>query len=169
MIQIETLVFDYGGVIVNIDDASVVKAMESLGVTAFKRLIHVRKIKRLMHQYINGLVAESETLKEMLSLCRKGTTTEDIEKGLEELCGNRPVERLESLVKLRKQYNVYLLININDTLLQKSVCLMKQFGYSTDELWDEGWRSCGMRKEKPSVEVYEERTKQTGLNPAATL
>ena len=87
MKQIETLVFDYGGVIVNIDDASVVKAMESLGVTAFKRLIHVRKIKRLMHQYINGLVAESETLKEMLSLCRKGTTTEDIEKVLEELCG----------------------------------------------------------------------------------
>ena len=31
MKQIETLVFDYGGVIVNIDDASVVKAMESLG------------------------------------------------------------------------------------------------------------------------------------------
>ena len=54
MKQIETLVFDYGGVIVNIDDASVVKAMESLGVTAFKRLIHVRKIKRL----ISGLFAK---------------------------------------------------------------------------------------------------------------
>ena len=94
MKQIETLVFDYGGVIVNIDDVAVVKAMESLGVTAFKRLIHVRKIKRLMHQYINGLVAEAETLKEMLSLCRKGTTTGDIEKVLEELCGNLPVERL---------------------------------------------------------------------------
>ena len=53
MRQIETLVFDYGGVIVNIDDVAVVKAMESLGITAFKRLIHVRKIKRLMHQYIN--------------------------------------------------------------------------------------------------------------------
>ena len=45
MKQIETLVFDYGGVIVNIDDASVVKAMNSLGVTTFKRLIHFRKIK----------------------------------------------------------------------------------------------------------------------------
>ena len=63
MKQIETLVFDYGGVIVNIDDVAVVKAMESLGVTAFKRIIHVCKIKRLMHQYINGLVAEAETLK----------------------------------------------------------------------------------------------------------
>ena len=106
MKQIETLVFDYGGVIVNIDDVAVVKAMESLGVTAFKRLIHVRKIKRLMHQYINGMVAEAETLKEMLSLCRKGTTTGDIEKVLEELCGNLPVERLKALVKLRKRYKV---------------------------------------------------------------
>ena len=53
MKQIETLVFDYGGVIVNIDDVAVVKAMESLGVTAFKRLIHVR------HQTINILVHQS--------------------------------------------------------------------------------------------------------------
>ena len=43
MKQIETLVFDYGGVIVNIDDASVVKAMESLGVTAFKRRSEERR------------------------------------------------------------------------------------------------------------------------------
>ena len=167
--QIEILVFDYGGVIVNIDDASVVKAMESLGVTAFKRLIHVRKIKRLMHQYINGLVAEAETLKEMLSLCRKGTTTGDIEKVLEELCGNLPVERLEALVKLRKRYKVYLLSNINDTLWQKSVSQMNQLGYSTDELFDEVFLSYAMRKEKPSIEIYEEMTQQTGLNPATTL
>lgn len=167
MKQIETLVFDYGGVIVNIDDASVVKAMESLGVTAFKRLIRVRKIKRLMHQYINGLVAE--TLKEMLSLCRKGTTTEDIEKVLEELCGNLPVERLKALVKLRKRYKVYLLSNINDTLWQKSVSLMKQLGYSTDELFDKVFLSYAMGKEKPSVEIFEEMTQQTGLNPATTL
>ena len=44
MKQIETLVFDFGGVTVNIDHAAVVKAMERLGVTAFKRIIHVLKI-----------------------------------------------------------------------------------------------------------------------------
>ena len=169
MKQIETLVFDYGGVIVNIDDASVVKAMESLGVTMFKRLIHFRKIKRLIYQYINGLVAEAVTLKEMLSLCREGTSTEDIEEILEKLCGNLPVERLEALVKLRKRYKVYLLSNINNTLWQKSVSLMKQLGYSTDELFDEVFLSYAMRKEKPSVEIYEEMTQLTGLNPATTL
>ena len=105
----------------------------------------------------------------MLSLCRKGTTTEDIEKVLEELCGNLPVERLEALVKLRKRYKVYLLSNINDTLWQKSVSQMNQLGYSTDELFDEVFLSYAMRKEKPSVEIYEEMTQQTGLNPATTL
>ena len=105
----------------------------------------------------------------MLSLCREGTSTEDIEEILEELCGNLPVERLEALVKLRKRYKVYLLSNINNTLWQKSVYLMKQLGYSTDELFDGVFLSYAMRKEKPSVEIYEEMTQQTGLNPATTL
>ena len=81
---------------------------------------------------------------------------------LDELCGNLPVERLEALGKLRKPYTVYLLSNINDTLWQKSVCLMEQLGYSTDELFDEVFLSYAMRNEKPCVEGYEEMTRQTG-------
>ena len=46
---------------------------------------------------------------------------------------------------------------------------MNQLGYSTDELFDEVFLSYAMRKEKPSVEIYEEMTQQTGLNPATTL
>ena len=59
--------------------------------------------------------------------------------------------------------------NINDTLWQKSVSQMNQLGYSTDELFDEVFLSYAMRKEKPSIEIYEEMTRQTGLNPATTL
>ena len=75
-----------------------------------------------------------------------------------------PVERLEALVKLRKRYKVYLLSNINDTLWQKSISQMNQLGYSTDEMFDEVFLSYAMRKEKPSVEIYEEMTQKTGLN-----
>ncbi len=166
---IDTLVFDYGGVIVNIDDASVVKAMKSLGVTTFKRMLHAHKIKRLMHQYINGVVDEAVTMKEIRGLCRKGTTVEDIEKVLENLCGNLPVERLEALAKLRKRFKVYLLSNINDTLWQKSVIKMKQLGYCADDLFDEVFLSYVMREEKPFFKIYEEMTRRTGLNPATTL
>ncbi len=169
MEQIETLVFDYGGVIVNIDDAAVVKAMESLGVTKVKRILHARRIKKLMHQYINGLVDETVTLHAMQKLCRKGTAVEDIEKVLTELCGNLPVARLEALTRLRKRYKVYLLSNINDTLWQKSVGVIEQMGYSVDGLFDGVFLSYVMRKEKPSAAIYEEMAQHTGLTPATTL
>ena len=52
MKQIETLVFDYGGVIVNIDDASVVKAMESslssqpsvMQISSFRREVRMKRV-----------------------------------------------------------------------------------------------------------------------------
>ncbi len=41
--------------------------------------------------------------------------------------------------------------------------------YSTDELFDKVFLSYAMRKEKPSIEIYEKMTQQTGLDPATTL
>lgn len=169
METIDTLVFDYGGVIVNIDDASVIKAMEKMGVTPIKRLLYARKIKRLVHQYINGLVPEHETLKEVQCLCHDWVTIEDIQRVLVPLCGNLPKERLDLLSKLRGHYKIYLLSNINGTLWKNSVCQMKTLGYSPDQLFDEVFLSYVMKKAKPSVEIYQELAQKTGLNPASTL
>mgnify|MGYP002625111218 CR=1 FL=1 len=57
-----------------------------------------------------------------------------------------------------------VIVNIDDVSV-----VMKQLGYSTDELFDEVFLSYAMRKEKPSVEIYEEMAQQTGLNPSTTL
>ena len=57
-----------------------------------------------------------------------------------------------------------VIVNIDDVSV-----VIKQLGYSTDELFDEVFLSYAMRKEKPSVEIYEEMAQQTGLNPSTTL
>ena len=90
-------------------------------VNYLKQLWYARTIKRLMHQFIDGLVPEDDTLKEMLKLCRKGTTKDDILEVLDKLCGNLPLDRMQALVKLRKKYKIYLLSNINGFLWNKSV------------------------------------------------
>lgn len=109
MKQIDTLVFDYGGVLVNIDDGQVVRALKSLGLSSLKQLLYARKIKRLMHQFIDGLVPEDETLDEMQKLCRKGTTKDAILYVLDKLCGNLPIERMQALVGLRQRYKYPIL------------------------------------------------------------
>ena len=85
------------------------------------------------------------------------------------VCSKIPLLYLLTQKAAQKFGYVLGISNINDTLWQKSVSQMNQLGYSTDELFDEVFLSYAMRKEKPSIEIYEEMTQQTGLNPATTL
>ena len=76
------------------------------------------------HQYINGLVAEAETLKEMLSLCRKGTTTEDIEKVLDAMhlgMGLLPDDRKAEgiIADLSVRENIILAVQAKQGILKK--------------------------------------------------
>ena len=106
MKQIETLIFDYGGVIVNIDDAPVTQALADLGISRIEQLIHARKIKKLMRQFIDGLVPTSQTLVEMQQLCRKGTTVDEIIEILDQLCGDLPKSSLEILVGIELRFHL---------------------------------------------------------------
>ena len=155
MKQIDALVFDYGGVLVNIDDGQVVRALKNLGISRFKQLWYARTIKRLMHQFIDGLVPENETLDEMQKLCRKGTTKEDILDVLDKLCGNLPIERMQSLVKLRKKYKVYLLSNINDFLWRKSVRQIRELGLEPADCFDGFYLSYEIGIAKPDRRIYD--------------
>lgn len=166
---IDTLVFDYGGVIVNIDDRQVTEALVSLGVSHLKQLFHARQIKELMREFIDGLVPMDDTLQRMLSLCRPGTTREQILDVLNRLCGDLPVSRLQALVELRKHYKVYLLSNINDFLWQKSAQEIRARGFEPEDCFDGLYMSYQMHLAKPDASIYEQMIAQSGLDPQRTL
>ena len=169
MKQIDTLVFDYGGVLVNIDDGQVVRALKSLGLSSLKQLWYARTIKRLMHQFIDGLVPEDETLDEMQKLCRKGTTKEDILDVLDKLCGKLPIERMQALVELRKKYKIYLLSNINGFLWRKSVKQIRALGLEPADCFDDFFLSYEIGIAKPDQGIYDHLKVKTGLIPEKTL
>ena len=169
MKQIDTLVFDYGGVLVNIDDGQVVRALKSLGISSIKQLWYARTIKRLMHQFIDGLVPEDETLDKMLKLCRKGTTKEDILEVLDKLCGNLPLDRMLVLTKLRSKYKIYLLSNINGFLWRKSVRQIRELGLEPADCFDDFFLSYEIGIAKPDRGIYDYVREKTGLIPEHTL
>lgn len=169
MKQIDTLVFDYGGVLVNIDDGQVVRALKGLGLSTLKQLWYARTIKRLMHQFINGLVPEDICLEEMRMLCRKGTTKEDILDVLDKLCGNLPIERMQALVELRKKYKIYLLSNINNFLWRKSVRQIRDLGLEPADCFDNFFLSYDIGIAKPDRGIYDHLIAKTGLIPEHTL
>lgn len=169
MKEIDTLVFDYGGVLVNIDDAQVTRALQSLGLSRLKQLWYARTIRRLMHQFIDGLVPEAVTLDAMRKLCRRGTTQEDILAVLDKLCGNLPIERLQALVALRKRYKIYLLSNINGYLWRKSVRQFRDLGLEPADCFDYFFLSYEIGIAKPDRGIYEHLQAKTRLRPEHTL
>lgn len=167
--MIDTLVFDYGGVLVNIDDGQVVCALKSLGLSRLKQLWYAPVIRRLMHQFIDGIIPEDVTLAEMQRLCRKGTTREDILEVLDGLCGNLPASRMQALVSLRKRYRIYLLSNINSFLWRKSVRQIRELGLEPADCFDGFFLSYEIGFAKPDRRIYEYLAEKTGLNPGHTL
>lgn len=169
MENIETLVFDYGGVIVNVDDREVAKVMTSLGISRIKQILYARKIKRLMRQFIDGVIPTDQTLDEILRHCREDVTKAQLLKVLNELCGDLPVSRLETLVQLRKRYKVYLLSNICDVLWENSVRQIRALGYQPEDCFDECFLSYEMGVAKPDNRIYEMLIAKTGLTPSTTV
>lgn len=146
-----------------------VRAFKKLGLSSFKQLWYARTIKRLMHQFIDGIIPEDETLDAMQKLCRKGTTKEDILDVLDKLCGNLPIERLLALVELRKKYKIYLLSNINDFLWLKSIRQIRALGLEPTDCFDEFFLSYEIGIAKPDQGIYDYLKAKTGLIPEHTL
>lgn len=166
---IDTLVFDFGGVIIDISDWKVVESMTALGVSHLKQLVHARQIKALLNQFVDGLVPMEQTLQELLALCREGTTREQVLDVVSHLCADLPVERLQSLAALRQRYKVYLLSNINEYLWLQSVERMRALGFEVGDCFDRVFLSYEMQKAKPDAAIYEQLIAVTGLDPSRTL
>ncbi len=167
--MVNVLVFDYGGIVVNMDWMLLRKALSEVGVPYLKMLFYKRRIKCLMNRYINGLEPEETVMRDILALCRPGTPETQVNELICTLCGNIPASRLEVLVKLRSRYKVYLLSNINDYLWKQCLLRMNALGYTVDDCFDHVFLSYKMGVAKPGQQIYHLMEEATGLVPQNTL
>ena len=167
--NIDTLVFDYGGVIVNLDQKKVQEALCRVGVGAIKQLIHAKEIKRLTRDFIDGLIPTDVTLEKMLALCHKSTTKDDLRHILRSLCGDLPESRLKTLHELKKRFRILLLSNINDVLWDYSKSEIRNQGYEPEDCFDGFFLSYEMGVAKPDEAIYSMMISEASLNPSRTL
>jgi len=167
--QIDALVFDYGGVIVNLDSKQVTSALCSLGLSRLKQFLHRKEIMSLIRDFIDGLIPTSVTLEKMQHLCSKDTTVEEILVVLNKLCGDLPTSRLQALCELRKHYKVYMLSNISDVLWDMSAKEIRAAGFEPSDCFDGLYLSYEMGAAKPNADIYNQIIKKAGLIPERTI
>ena len=172
-----TIVFDLGGVIINLN---VPRCVEN-----FKRLMgedNVRNIlgiddegegvvavsaakRQLMHDYEYGNITTDEFLSTLQQYCYAGTTIEQIREAWMSMLADLPQAKLDYIASLReKGYKTVLLSNSNEMHWDP---IFEQ--YHLDRYFDAIFASHHLHMAKPNQEMFDYVVREANIDSAHTI
>ena len=175
--MINTIVFDLGGVLINLN--------VSRCVGNFKRLMgeeNVRNVlgiddegegivavsaatQQLMHDYEYGNISTEAFLHSVCSYCYPGTTIEDVRSAWMSMLDELPQERLDYIAKLRQAgYRTILLSNSNELHWNP---IFEQFHLA--QYFDRIFASQQLHMAKPNKEIYDYVVREANIDSAHTI
>lgn len=168
---IKHIIFDLGGVILNIDYKRTEQAFTALGVKDFSSLYSQFNANPLFEDLETGRVENDAFVTAMLPYLPEGTTPEAITGAWNAMLLDFPLARLQLLQQLRQHYSLYLLSNTNAIHLAAfNAILQKSRGIpSLDEFFDKSYYSHQIGYRKPEREAYQVILDENNLQPAETL
>lgn len=168
---IKHIIFDLGGVILNIDYRLTEKAFTDLGVKNFSALYSQFNANPLFEDLETGRVENDAFVQAMKPHLPETATAEAIIAAWNAMLLDFPVARLQLLQQLRQHYDLYLLSNTNAIHLAAfNAILEKSRGIpSLDVFFDKSYYSHQIGYRKPEREAYQVILDENGLKPEQTL
>lgn len=171
MDNIRNIIFDLGGVILDIDFARTQQAFIDLGVSNFDELYGFKHIDSFFRQHETGQISDEEFMTSLQKMSGHPLERTVIEKAWNALLIRFPPERIELLKDLKKRYRLFLLSNTNAIHVvefQKIYSNTFNSGRLAD-LFEKVYYSNEVGMRKPNVEIYEFVLKDSHLVPEETV
>jgi glucose-1-phosphatase len=156
MAEIKNIIFDLGGVLIDIDYHKTAKAFKKLGVQNFDAQYSQAGADKLFEALETGMISDDEFLERMQKYCRPSTTYQQIEDAWNEILLSFRLPSLQFLDAIKDKYNVFLLSNTN-SIHKKAFdkILKKETGFdSMDHFFIKSYYSHLIHKRKPYVATY---------------
>jgi glucose-1-phosphatase len=167
----KNIIFDLGGVILNIDYMLAVKAFNNLGLPDFERFFSQAQQKQLFDLYEKGQISSADFRKELKTYCKTGVDDTTIDAAWNAMLLDLPQERLDLLKRYKNSHRTFLLSNTNeihiDTFniyLQNNLNIPDMVGY-----FEKLYLSYKVGMRKPDAEIFELILSENNLNPSETL
>ena len=172
----ENLIFDLGGVLIDLDVNRMLKGFEGVGLdprmfmaeSAEKGATTVcegMSVGQLLSDYQTGDISTEELLETILPECRPGTTQEQLVEAWNHCLVDIPRERLETVRRWReKGHRTYMLSNTNDLHWRyiSTRCFGGE-GLGLEDCFDGVFLSHEMRLAKPDAEIYRSMLQRLGV------
>jgi len=170
MLAIKNIIFDLGGVILNIDFRKTEDAFADLGFTNFKQYMTQFHITPFFEEYETGKIDDAAFIRGIQEIAGRPLAAQDIIHAWDALLLDFPPVRIQLLEKLRKQYRIFLLSNTNSLHHQAfQEKLYAATGKRLEDIFERTYFSHAVHLRKPHAAIYQLVLNENNLNPAETL
>lgn len=168
--MIKNLLFDLGGVIMDIRRDNCVRAFKKLGMEHPEEFLGEYSQKGPFMALEEGKITPEEFRAEIRGMLPAGVTDQEMDEAFCEFLIGIPVKRLRELEELRSRYKVYMLSNTNEIMWNSKISEeFRKDGHEMDHYFDGVVTSFNAKALKPSPEIFEYAVEKLGINPAETL
>lgn len=171
MSRLQNIIFDLGGVLINLDFSKTTNAFHELGFPHFEEMFSQHKADQLFRKLEKGEISNSDFYEVMLKVGNDSITEVQIRHAWNSLLLDFRAESIGFLTQLKKEYKIYLLSNTNSIHLDAfNEILEKQMGLpSLDGLFTKAYYSHQIGLRKPDAEIFEFVLKDAGITATETL
>lgn len=171
MKDFNAIIFDLGGVILNIDYNLTKVAFEELGIDDFDAIYSQAKQNDLFDLLETGQISSQHFINKMLDFLPSGTSPNKVVKAWNAMLLDLPKERLDLLKNLKAKYRTFLLSNTNEIHVDAFHSIIKkQHGLNNlDSFFEKTYYSNELQKRKPDVSTFIYLCEENNLDPKNTL
>ena len=169
-LDIRNIVFDFGGVIIDIDPYAIVNQMNKMGfsvVDKMKEPAFLESVKR----FEKGIIKASTFREEVKNYLNISISDAFFDEMWNSMLYDIPERRINLVKQLKQNYHVYLLSNTNEIHYDMFVRdLQLRYGYREfDNLFDKAFFSFALHLAKPDPDIYRFVLDSYDMLPEQTL
>ncbi len=169
--MIKNIIFDFGGVIIDIDYNRAIEEFRKKGLDDFTKHFTGIEQSEIFDELDKGNIKKSEFINYIKELYKNNLSGKEIEDIWNLILIGIPPHRIKLLKELGKNYRIFLLSNTNEIHYKKyNDDLMEEYGINDISLlFEKAYFSFKLRMRKPDKEIFELAINENKLIPAETL
>ncbi|MCD7971132.1 MAG: HAD family phosphatase [Candidatus Azobacteroides sp.] len=170
MTGIKNIIFDFGGVLLNLDRRACVDAFRALGFEKVEDFLGEYSQKDIFRQLETGKITPSEFRKEVRRLIGKPVADQEIDRAWVSFLLDVPEAKRKLLLELRKQYRVFMLSNTN--AIHIDYIIPREFekdGHRLSDYFEKVYYSYQIGLAKPDRAIFDYVLQDANIEARETL
>jgi len=168
---IKNIIFDLGGVIINLDQQRTLNEFNKLSNVPFETIYNASDQKELFDEFDKGNITTEIFFEKLKFEIRYNGSQEELLNAWNAMLLDIPEHRLDLLVRAKQNYTTFLLSNTCEphiAFFERE--LYNEYGVKNfEDYFDKVYYSCRIGLRKPDPKIFRNVLTQNNLNPKETV